>query len=127
MILSLISDITAIKVSLSNGGDNMKTKICKECGFIGKPITDDFSSFTMDAFIWLTTFAVTVITGIIPLIILAPIFSLFHIATFRTKKCPKCGNLDMVGLHSHRGQEILTPHKGGTQPWSENHPPTMPR
>lgn len=101
----------------------MRTKVCKECGYVGQPIHDEVSSFVVDLFIWLTCFAVTVITGIIPLILIAPVFSLLHIFTFRTKKCPKCGNLDMVGLHSHSGKAILQPHEGGVQPWSDKRKP----
>ena len=101
----------------------MKTKVCKECGYVGHPIHDEVSSFVVDVFIWLTCFAATAITGILPLILIAPIFSFLHIMTFRTKKCPKCGNLDMVGLHSHQGRLILQPHEGGIQPWSDHHRP----
>ena len=31
----------------------MKTKICKECGYIGKPIADEYSSFSVDLFIYI--------------------------------------------------------------------------
>ena len=98
---------------------SMNTKVCRECGYVGKPIHDDFSSFALDGFVWITTFAITVITGIIPLIVLAPAFSIYHLLTFKTKKCPKCKNLEMVRLHSHSGREVLEPHEGGVQAWSD--------
>ncbi len=98
----------------------MKTKICKSCGYVGKPIADDKSSFILDAWVWLLCFAISAITGIIPLILLAPAFSVLHLIKFKSMKCPSCGNLDMVGLHSHSGKELLSPHENGPQPWSDN-------
>jgi hypothetical protein len=98
----------------------MNTKVCKSCGYVGKPIHDEYSSFIIDLFVWMTVFAISVITGIIPLIILAPVFSIYHLFTFKTKKCPKCRNLDMVSLHSHQGRDVLEPHEGGVQAWSDN-------
>lgn len=98
----------------------MKTKVCKSCGYVGKPIHDEYSSFFLDIFAWILWFAIAAITGLFPLAILGPMFTLFHLSVFRTKKCPKCGNLDMVSRHSHVGKEILTPHEGGLQPWSED-------
>lgn len=98
----------------------MKTKVCTSCGYVGTPIHDDLSSFALDFFAWVLWFAIAGITGIFPLAILGPAFTVYHLMMFRTKKCPKCGNLDMVGLHSHYGQQILTPHEGGLQPWSED-------
>ena len=98
----------------------MNMKICKGCGYIGMPIKDEISSFSVDIFVWLLVFSVSVITGIIPLIVLAPIYSLYHLFNFRSKKCPECKNLEMVGLFSRQGQKILKPHKGGIQPWSEH-------
>jgi len=92
----------------------MKTKVCENCGYVGKPIPDEFSSFTVDAMVWLVCSAIAVITGIFPLILAAPIFSLVHIAVFRTMKCPKCENLEMVNLHSHAGEEIMHDHHSGT-------------
>jgi len=92
----------------------MKTKVCESCGYVGKPIADEFSSFTVDAMVWLAWSAIAVITGIFPLILIAPLFSLIHIAKFRTMKCPKCENLEMVNLHSHAGEEIMHDHHSGT-------------
>ena len=98
----------------------MKSKVCTSCGYIGKPIHDEWSSFVLDVFAWLLWFAIAAITAIFPLAILGPAFSVYHLMMFRTKKCPKCGNLDMVRLQSQSGKRILTPHEGGTQPWTDS-------
>ncbi len=99
----------------------MKTKICTSCGYVGKPVHDDWSSFVLDLFAWVLWFAIAGITGVFPLVILGPVFTLYHLAMFRSKKCPKCGNLDMVRLSSQDGKQLLTPHEGGLQPWRDDH------
>lgn len=98
----------------------MTDKVCKGCGYVGQAIDDDYSSFMMDLFAWLLWFAIGGITGIFPLVMVGPAFSLVHfLFFFRDKKCPKCANLDMVGLHSESGRHVIEPHEGSPQPWSD--------
>ena len=96
----------------------MKTKVCKSCGYVGSPIHDEYSSFVLDLFAWVLWFAIGAICAIFPLMLIGPLFTLFHLSVFRTKKCPKCGNLDMVNIQSHTGQHIMNPHEGEPQPWT---------
>jgi len=89
----------------------MKNKICTECGHIGKPIPQNKSSFSVDVIIWFYFIFLTASSQLLPLL-LAPIaWSLYHLVMFNRVKCPQCGNLEMVGLHSHSGKEKLeNPH-----------------
>lgn len=98
----------------------MKSKVCTSCGYIGKPVHDEWSSLMLDAIAWVLWFVIAAITGIIPLALLGPAYSVYHIIMFRSKKCPKCGNLDMVRLESHGGKQMLSPHEGGPQPWTDS-------
>ena len=97
----------------------MNTKVCQSCGYVGKPIHDKYSTFVIDILAWASWFTIGFITMIYPLMIVGPLFTIFHLSIFYTKKCPKCGNLEMVGLHSHPGRLILQPHVGGLQPWTD--------
>ena len=97
----------------------MKTKVCKSCGYMGKPVHDDYSSFVLDLFAWTLWFAIAAITGIFPLAILGPAFSIYHLAIFRTKKCPKCKNLEMVSVNSVDGKHIIEPHEGEPHAWTD--------
>ena len=76
----------------------MNVKECGHCGYIGKPVHDEYSSLVIDAFIWGAFFVVTVITGILPLIFIGPLFTVWHLITFRALRCPKCGHWDMHKL-----------------------------
>lgn len=81
----------------------MKEKTCESCGYIGKPVHDEYSSLIMDVSVWMMWFVIAAITGIIPLIVIGPMFSLWHLMTFRSHRCPKCGEWEM---HSHPHHSI---------------------
>lgn len=80
----------------------MKEKSCDYCGYVGTPVHDEYSSVLMDISAWVFSFAIAAITGIIPLILLGPIFSIWHIVTFRSHRCPKCGNWTMHAVHNRK-------------------------
>ena len=69
----------------------MKNKECSHCGYVGHPVHDEYSSLAVDAAVWLFAFAIAGITGIIYLVVLGPLFSIWHLITFRSHRCPKCG------------------------------------
>jgi len=100
----------------------MKTRVCKCCGYVGKPIHDEGVAFFFDLFMWLIIFAVAVITAIYPLIVFAPLLTMIHIYFYRVKKCPKCGELEMVPMHSADGRHVLEPHEGEPHAWSDKMP-----
>ncbi|MDH5231175.1 MAG: hypothetical protein OEZ58_11040 [Gammaproteobacteria bacterium] len=79
----------------------MTDKICDSCGFEGKPVHDEYSSIILDVAAWGLSFLVAGITGIIPLVAFGPAFSLWHLFTFRSHRCPKCGNWEMHSKHQH--------------------------
>jgi hypothetical protein len=99
----------------------MKTKVCKSCGYVGKPVHDEGAAFFMDLFLWLMIFAIAGITAIFPLVVIAPMLTLVHIYYYRSKKCPKCEDLEMVSLSGHDGKAILEPHQGEPHAWSDHH------
>lgn len=80
----------------------MKEKVCEHCGYVGKPVHDEYSSLLLDVFAWGLSFITAMITGIIPLALLGPVFSVWHILTFRSHRCPKCGEWEMHTHHDHR-------------------------
>ena len=79
----------------------MKNKECGSCGFIGHPVHDEYGSLTVDVAVWVIGFVLSIVTGIIYLMVIGPMVSLWHIATFRSHRCPKCGNWDMHALDEH--------------------------
>lgn len=83
----------------------MTNKICTSCGYIGKPVHDEYSSLLLDVFAWGGSFVLAAITGIIFLAAIGPAFSIWHIVTFRSHRCPKCGNWEM-----HRIQNKPSTH-----------------
>ena len=85
----------------------MKKRVCTNCGYVGEPVSQCATSFFVDAFIWLTVASVTVFTGFLPLLLLPLGWTIFHIVKYRTVKCPKCENLDMVSMESTKGKEAL--------------------
>lgn len=84
----------------------MKNKVCSSCGYIGHPVHDEYSSLILDASVWVVSFVFAVITGIIYLVVLGPIFSVWHLVTFRSHRCPKCGNWEMHRI-SHRPRTLF--------------------
>lgn len=97
----------------------MKNRVCTHCGFVGKPGSEDGMSYFVDFFVWLMVFSIAMITGIFPLVVLAPVFSLFHFFRFHRARCPKCENLNMVSVSGKVGRALLRPHEGSPQPWSD--------
>lgn len=85
----------------------MKQRVCTNCGYVGEPIAQCASSFFVDAFIWLTSMSVTLFTGFLPLLLIPLAWTTYHIVKYRTVKCPKCENLDMVSKNSAKGKEAL--------------------
>jgi len=83
----------------------MRKKVCGSCGFIGRPVHDEYSSLVMDAFVWTASLVIAFITGIIYLAILGPLFSVWHMATFRSHRCPKCGNWEMHRIHESKSRQ----------------------
>ncbi len=79
----------------------MKNKECGSCGYIGHPIHDEYGSLMLDVGVWGLSFIIAMISGIIYLVVLGPIFSLWHLATFRSHRCPKCGEWEMHRQHNH--------------------------
>ncbi len=79
----------------------MKNKECSSCGFIGHPVHDEYASLVLDVGIWTVSFVIAAITGIIYLAVLGPVFTVWHVVTFRSHRCPKCGNWEMHGIHDH--------------------------
>lgn len=80
----------------------MKAKVCESCGYVGKPVHDEYSSLLLDVFFWGFSFIIASITGIIPLVVVGPAFSVWHMITFRSHRCPKCGDWEMHSFqHRH--------------------------
>ncbi|WP_455207270.1 hypothetical protein [Kaarinaea lacus] len=84
----------------------MKMKVCSSCGYMGEPVNQCFESFLVDLFVWLIVGSVALMTGLLPLLAIPAAWTLYHIVRFKTK-CPECGNLDMVSVHSTKGKNTL--------------------
>jgi predicted RNA-binding Zn-ribbon protein involved in translation (DUF1610 family) len=85
----------------------MKDRICTSCGYEGKPIKQCLESFFVDAFIWGSVGSFALVTGLLPLLVVPAAWTLYHLAKFKTTKCPECGSLDMVSKKSRKGHEAL--------------------
>jgi len=79
----------------------MRNKECSSCGYVGHPVHDEYGSLSIDVMAWLMAFALAGITGIIYLAVLGPLVSVWHLVTFRSHRCPKCGNWEMHRMHAH--------------------------
>lgn len=82
----------------------MSTKECSHCGYVGKPVHDEYSSILLDVFAWGFGFIAAFITSNIYLAVFGPLVSVWHLFTFRSHRCPKCGNWDMHRIHGHHGE-----------------------
>lgn len=91
----------------------MKQRVCTNCGHVGEPISQCATSFFVDALIWLVVASITLFTGLLPLLLLPLGWTIFHIAKYRTVKCPKCENLDMVSMTSNKGKQALQQFEQG--------------
>jgi hypothetical protein len=86
----------------------MKTRVCTNCGYVGKPISQGVSSFLVDIFMWMLVGGASAVTGLLPLLLIPLAWTIYHIALYRITKCPKCECLDMVGMESSKGKSALT-------------------
>lgn len=84
----------------------MKDRICTSCGYVGKPISQCPESFLVDAMIWLTIGSFSLMTGLLPFLVIPMAWTVYHIAKYRTTKCPKCENLSMVSQDSSKGRTM---------------------
>lgn len=84
----------------------MKSKICSSCGYKGKAINQCFESFLLDLMLWLIVGGLSLMTGLLPLLVIPAAWTVYHIVNFRSK-CPECGNLDMVSTRSAKGKQTL--------------------
>ena len=94
----------------------MKDRICTSCGHIGQPINQCLGSFLVDVLMWGTIGGAALATGILPLLAVPLLWTIYHLAKFSTTKCPACGDLEMVALDSRKGRETLT-RKDAVQVW----------
>ncbi len=69
-------------------------KVCKSCGFVGKPKTYTKGSIFIEIILWLF------------LIVPGLVYTIWRLTT-REKVCPKCGSRDIIPLDSPVGQELL--------------------
>ena len=95
----------------------MKDHICTYCGHVGKPVPQSYESFFVDAFIWGVIGSFTLMTGIMPLLIIPAGWTVYHILKFNTTKCPECLSLDMVPLNSRKGLETQEQKKNPIKVW----------
>jgi len=79
----------------------MSNKECKSCGYIGKPHYEGLDIFLTDVLVWLVAGSAAVMTGIIPLIIIAPIWTFIHLTWYHHITCPRCGEMEMGTVHEH--------------------------
>lgn len=93
----------------------MKDRICTSCGFEGKPVKQCFESFLVDAFVWGIVGSGVLVTGLWPALVIPVAWTLYHLAKFKTTKCPKCGELEMVSKNSRKGRAAL--NKAAVQVW----------
>ena len=73
----------------------MKPRECSHCGYIGKPAHDEYSSLLIDLFAWLFCIVAAVITANIYIVMLGVAVTLWHVLTFRSHRCPRCGEWEM--------------------------------
>ena len=84
----------------------MKMKVCSSCGYMGEPVNQCLESFLLDLFVWLIVGSITLMTGLLPLLIIPATWTVYHVFRFKSK-CPECENLDMVSIKSEKGKETL--------------------
>lgn len=96
----------------------MKDRICTSCGHVGKPIKQDLESFFVDAFVFGMVGSFALMTGLMPVMIIPAAWTLYHIAKFKTTKCPECHSLDMVSLDSSKGREALKNKENPISVWT---------
>ncbi|MDH5231385.1 MAG: hypothetical protein OEZ58_05370 [Gammaproteobacteria bacterium] len=85
----------------------MKSKICKSCGHVGKPVPQSGDTFFVDLFLWLVTLSVVGLSGLVPLLLIPMLWTVYHLARFNSVQCPECASLDMISLESRQGKALL--------------------
>lgn len=86
----------------------MKEKVCSSCGYVGKPVPQCAGSFLVDGLLWMVVGSLTLMSGLLPLLLIPLGWTVFHVVKFNSVKCPKCENLDMVSKRSRKGRSVLT-------------------
>jgi len=97
----------------------VKNKVCKGCGYIGKPTSQGIGSFFVDGMFWLIFSSFTLFSAFFPLMLVPIGWTIYHIITYKTITCPKCENLDMVSMKSKLGKKILDNNFGRVKPWRD--------
>lgn len=88
----------------------MHTKECSHCGYIGKPAHDEYSSLLIDVFAWAFCIIAAAITANIYIVIVGLAVTAWHLLTFRSHRCPKCGEWEMHRLTPLDGQQQRIRH-----------------
>ncbi len=83
------------------------TKVCTECGYVGKPVSQGIASFAVDAFIWLFFTGIFLATFLLPLMLIPVAWTLYHVFTYFSITCRECENFNMVSLQSAEGKMSL--------------------
>lgn len=95
----------------------MKDRVCTSCGFVGKPIKQCIESFLVDAFVWGIVGSFALMTGLMFSLAIPVAWTLYHLAKFKTTKCPHCGELEMVSKTSRKGRAALNKEHKSVQVW----------
>lgn len=86
----------------------MKSRVCTSCGFVGQAVPQDKDSFLLDGLFWLAFGSFTLMSGLLPLMLIPLAWTLYHLAKFNTTQCPECSSLDMVDVNSRKGRKTLS-------------------
>jgi hypothetical protein len=78
----------------------VKVKECSHCGYIGKPVHDEYSSILIDVIAWTFCLIAVAITANLYILALGAVVSIWHLLTFRSHRCPRCGDWDMHRISS---------------------------
>ncbi len=63
----------------------MSIKKYGDCGYIGKPAHDEYSSIMLDLLAWGFGLIIALITTNIYLVVIGPIVTVWHVLTFRSR------------------------------------------
>lgn len=104
----------------------MKTKICHNCGYVGKPTSQGAGSFFVDAMLWLVFASMTMLSAFLPLMLVPLGWTIYHIAVYNSVTCPECENFDMVSLDSRKGREAQAHFHGKHEHVGDDHSGASP-
>lgn len=85
----------------------MKTKICSNCGYVGKPVPQAKDSFLVDIFVWGIFLNLSGMSQQWYLMLVPLAWTIYHLAKFNSVECPECKNLDMVRVSSRKGLNTM--------------------